>query len=759
MNKQIAAAMAVVMAVFLTAACIGASAEDTDAAGPYEFTVDYDGYSISFYASKQASEGVNGTAYIKKVTINQGSTDVELDLPEIVTRSDTGYEGTYNVTGIGTQGNAMVVFSTEDGADKIKSISMPDTYTWLTSQAFVYCSNLESVKLSAGLESIPEKTFSKITQIGFSSTGEPYIDVIAPGPKITSIDIPEGIKTIGVGAFQDCPTLTHVSIPSTVTDIQQEAFRNTGLTTVEIKSADENTARSIGNSAFASNEGLTAISIPEGFTKISNNAFESCTSMTEVIIPGTMEQLYSGVFDKCTSLETVTFSGAQPPIMPSGTFGTDVKFIVPEGSETAYQTALDTATGGTASVNDYVAMIGDEEFLTLKGALDAAQSGDIVILLMNTQIEPVTISNGITLNLGGNTLNIVEPASGSSDRWGITLTAGDSTITNGKIIDERSKVASNKVAVYVNGETASLTTTDVEMTAYPSSGGYSYVLRAEAGASVTLGDGTSIVALENGDAAGTVVGVALFTVKDEVNAATTELMVEDGVRIYTTGYAIAGNGNNHNTSVTINGGDIKSQATALYHPQYGQLTINGGRIESTEGAGIVMCAGELAIEDADIVTHATSDVEPGDSGHPMAPSAVVVDASVSYPGLSYGGFFVEIRGGTYVSADGIDAVTFYENTSATEVEDTVSISGGTFSSDISEYCVPGFEPVRDANGNYVVGSDEPDQSVTVPDDDELPPFIPAQPDDDDSVTIVACAAAAVVAALMAVFLILTYRKD
>ena len=56
-------------------------------------------------------------------------------------------------------------------------------------------------------------------------------------------------------------------------------------------------------------------------------------------------------------------------------------------------------------------------------------------------------------------------------------------------------------------------------------------------------------------------------------------------------------------------------------------------------------------------------------------------------------------------------------------------------------------------------SEESDQPVTVPDDDELPPFIPAQPKDDDTVTIVACAAAAVVAALMAVFLILTYRKD
>ena len=63
--------------------------------------------------------------------------------------------------------------------------------------------------------------------------------------------------------------------------------------------------------------------------------------------------------------------------------------------------------------------------------------------------------------------------------------------------------------------------------------------------------------------------------------------------------------------------------------------------------------------------------------------------------------------------------------------------------------------------SYYIGEDKdllssPGQTW---EDDDLPPFIPAQPSEDDSVTIVACAAAAVVAALMAVFLILTYRKD
>ena len=54
---------------------------------------------------------------------------------------------------------------------------------------------------------------------------------------------------------------------------------------------------------------------------------------------------------------------------------------------------------------------------------------------------------------------------------------------------------------------------------------------------------------------------------------------------------------------------------------------------------------------------------------------------------------------------------------------------------------------------------DPSPGPSWDEEETLPPFIPAEDSDDDTVTIVACAAAAVVAALMAVFLVLTYRKD
>lgn len=72
-----------------------------------------------------------------------------------------------------------------------------------------------------------------------------------------------------------------------------------------------------------------------------------------------------------------------------------------------------------------------------------------------------------------------------------------------------------------------------------------------------------------------------------------------------------------------------------------------------------------------------------------------------------------------------------------------------------------------SNGSIVSASDNEIETDLPPiiwdDDDEyIPPVVPVQPGDsgdDDTTTIVACAAAAVVAALMAVFLIMEYRKN
>lgn len=63
--------------------------------------------------------------------------------------------------------------------------------------------------------------------------------------------------------------------------------------------------------------------------------------------------------------------------------------------------------------------------------------------------------------------------------------------------------------------------------------------------------------------------------------------------------AIQGNGNSHGTSITINGGKISGELTAIYHPQYGEMTVNGGEIEGA--TAIEMRAGKLVVNSGTMI--------------------------------------------------------------------------------------------------------------------------------------------------------------
>ena len=98
------------------------------------------------------------------------------------------------------------------------------------------------------------------------------------------VDIPTtlGGKTvtkIGESAFENCKSLTSVTIPNGLTTIGSRAFCNCTL--------------------------LTSVTIPEGVTTIARNSF-SGTSLTSVSIPDSVTTIGDGAFSECTSLENIT---------------------------------------------------------------------------------------------------------------------------------------------------------------------------------------------------------------------------------------------------------------------------------------------------------------------------------------------------------------------------------------------------------------------------------------------------------------------
>lgn len=104
--------------------------------------------------------------------------------------------------------------------------------------------------------------------------------------------------------------------------------------------------------------------------------------------------------------------------------------------------------------------------------------------------------------------------------------------------------------------------------------------------------------------------------------------------------AIQGNGTKHGTSITINGGKISGELTAIYHPQYGEMTVNGGEIEGA--TAIEMRAGKLVVNSGTMIGNGNPfESDPNGNGATTLGAAVAAVQHTTKLDLS-----VEINGGT-----------------------------------------------------------------------------------------------------------------
>lgn len=156
-------------------------------------------------------------------------------------------------------------------------------------------------------------------------------------------------------------------------------------------------------------------------------------------------------------------------------------------------------------------------------------------------------------------------------------------------------------------------------------------------------------------------------------------------------YGISGNGTRHGTEVVINGGAITAanagEGTAIYHPQDGLLTVNGGTVSAP--TGIEMRSGTLTVNAGAIKsTVSTFDEKGNGSGTTMTGVAVAVSQHVTDKDLK-----VVINGGTLTGPYALYEKDLQNETGtkALEIKDgifegqvyskncTAFIKGGTFS--------------------------------------------------------------------------------
>ena len=374
-----------------------------------------------------------------------------------------------------------------------------------------------------------------------------------------------------------------------------------------------------------------------------------------------------------------------------------------------------------------VAQIGETGYASLQAAIDAVKSGGTIKLLQNVDLgtdnylSADSTAKNVTIDLGNHAVTsayknftlylkvtnwtiqngtIKNTNTGAYGTLAVTTRSSSATL-KGLTVESATNGVYVKIASGFDNIVASIT---VEDGTKISGDQYGVYMEGQPKPYNKIRNGQEILNVNGGEITGKTAAIAVFGAGADNTKAGVTVNINGG-KVYSEGFAIAGDGATlrENTTINISGGEvISTKDTAIYHPQAGTVTISGGEVYGVTG-GVQMCAGTLNVTGGTISATGNGDVS-GKTGDGSIPDGAAVSiVNRAYPA---GAPTMTISGGTFTSAAGVGAVQAYgwkNNSQQTWDKPNASVSGGKFTSAVPEnYCAEGFIPTENTDGTYGV---------------------------------------------------------
>lgn len=183
-------------------------------------------------------------------------------------------------------------------------------------QCFYDVPNIESVVISGAVD-VPRDMFGKCSGLkkvtlknGVRSIGE---DAFRDCSSLESVIFENTVlEKISDGAFWGCSALSSIALPDSVTEIERNAFFETGLRNIQLPEK----LTLIGGGAFCNCKNLKQVQLPPQLKELGEGAFFNCENLTQIQLPAQLNKLGTDAFRNCTSLDKIDIPAGLTQIEP-----------------------------------------------------------------------------------------------------------------------------------------------------------------------------------------------------------------------------------------------------------------------------------------------------------------------------------------------------------------------------------------------------------------------------------------------------------
>ena len=227
----------------------------------------------------------------------------------------------------------------------------------ISENAFANCSKVTSIDIPSSIISIGKGAFGKCSaqKINISDLTS-WLNITFENEKsnplcnggslfyngnwLTNITVPSSIHKIKNYAFDGCMGLTSITLPNTVESIGWSAFDGCkNLQYIELPSS----LIEIGLQSFQNCSGLKSLVIPSSVLSICHRAFYGCSGLTSITIPSSVTSIELQAFMNCRGLTDIYVNWQTPLWIDSEAFyrtnQSSITLHVPYGTKSLYESA------------------------------------------------------------------------------------------------------------------------------------------------------------------------------------------------------------------------------------------------------------------------------------------------------------------------------------------------------------------------------------------------------------------------------------